>query len=141
MPLIVAGMATIVSVIVFIRKRFINKELATTDMKLVDKPKSLMFPALFLVFICTFSVFWIGANLINYALDFSTPVLKTYTVIEKKQRGGGKALKNYDLILNDESEELTMSVDIYTYKNYEIGEKITISIYQGALDVAYYVYD
>ena len=134
-------MATIVSVIVFIRKRFINKELATTDMKLVDKPKSLMFPALFLVFICTFSVFWIGANLINYALDFSTPVLKTYTVIEKKQRGGGKALKNYDLILNDESEELTMSVDIYTYKNYEIGEKITISIYQGALDVAYYVYD
>ncbi|MBQ3506178.1 MAG: hypothetical protein IJA89_05355 [Clostridia bacterium] len=138
LPLIIASMATIVSVIIVIRKCAVKRGLTTTEMRL-DKPKSLSISVALLTFVCAFSVLWIGLNVLNYTLDSSTPVLKTYTVIDKKQRGGGKTLKKYDLVLD--SEELTLSVDIYTYKNYEIGEEITISVYQGAFNEAYYVYE
>lgn len=136
--LIFAILAFLVSIIVVI-KLYFPKTGKEKPFLGGDRQNIIWIPLAGLMF--GFFIPWLCINSFNYAFDVSEPVNQTYTIVEKDIEGGSRSLTHYDLSLKNDEREIEISVSRSAYEEYEIGDEIVISLYQGAFNVPYYVYE
>ncbi len=87
-----------------------------------------------------FTVFsFVALKGINYAFDFSSPTVKTFTVTDKKEVFNYRA-EEKELHVENENEKLILTVTDYEFEIVSSGDEITIYFYDGALGENYYVF-
>ena len=135
--LIVAIVIFVISLIVVLKIYFSKK--AEGDLTPEYRNNLISIPIAGILF--GFCVALMCISSFNYIFDFSQPIKQTYTVIEKEVVGGVGVPYTSTLFLKDGNNEVKISVGNDVYEKYEIGGEIVISLYQGAFNVPYYVYE
>jgi len=82
---------------------------------------------------------WVTVNNANYMLDTSDPTVYELTIGEKKVNNSSKGPSDYYLIVGRNGQILEFEVAPSKYHQYEVGDKLPVSLYEGALGNAYYV--
>ena len=77
----------------------------------------------------------------NVYLDFSTPTYENFVIIDKDVDAGSRQITTYELKVQNGEVDFWLDVSEETYYNYEINDTITLSIYNGAFNEPYYIYD
>lgn len=85
-----------------------------------------------------FSLFWLTAQNLNYALDSSTPT-RFETVITEKNEYHSKSVTSYYLTVRLNGEAVEMSVLSGEYERVQIGDAYSVLQYDGAFGDAYYI--
>ncbi|MBQ8402889.1 MAG: hypothetical protein IJX55_00495 [Clostridia bacterium] len=91
---------------------------------------------LFLVFLLTF---YYAENL-NYAFDFSAPQ-EYRTVVSEKDYSSNRGGTNYYLTVYVNGKMVDLRVQGRVYDEYEVGDFVNVSIYEGAFGMTYYTMD
>lgn len=78
-------------------------------------------------------------NNINYMLDTSEPTVYELTIGEKETESSSKGGRRYYLIVGRNGQQLEMRVSQSEYYQYEVGDKLPVALYEGALGDAYYI--
>lgn len=76
---------------------------------------------------------------LNYALDRSTPEIKTVTIKDKDIDQNRKSADDYEFIFIVDGESYSVEVPSEIYYDYEIGDTFDIKIYQGAFDHPFFM--
>ena len=82
---------------------------------------------------------WVTVNNLNYMLDTSEPTVYELTIGEKNVDNSSKGPSSYYLIVGRNGQQLEMEVTPSEYRRYEVGDKLPVSLYEGALGDAYYI--
>lgn len=85
-----------------------------------------------------FLLSWILVCNLNYALDFSQPTELKCEIVSKRQGSDNESDKVYVMI---EDKEIGISVSDEEYFDLEVGDDIVVSLYKGAFNIAYYIYE
>lgn len=80
----------------------------------------------------------VTVNNLNYMLDKSEPTV-CELVIDEKNVETSRRSTDYCLILNHNGQELKIEVSGSTYYQYETGDKLPVSLYEGAFRKPYYI--
>ena len=93
-------------------------------------------------FCVTFLCVWMVLYVCNYSLDASDPQSISAEVCEMDVRSGGRAPTTYNLTVKTQNgEEIDLNVSQRVWHALEKGDQITVSLYKGALDESYYIYE
>ena len=76
---------------------------------------------------------------LNYALDRSTPEIKTVTIEDKDIDRNRKSSDDYEFIFSVGGEKYSAEVPSEIYYDYEIGDTFDIKIYRGAFDHPFFM--
>ena len=76
---------------------------------------------------------------LNYALDRSTPEIKTVTIKDKDIDLNRKSADDYEFIFIVDGESYSVEVPSEIYYDYEIGDTFDIKIYQGAFNCPFFM--
>ena len=104
-----------------------------------DKEKLISIPIIGLIAGFLFSFLTISS--MNVYLDTSIPTYEEFVIIDKDISTGAKRNTTYKLTLENENTTFTINVSEKAYYDYEIDDTITLSIYNGAFNEPYYIYD
>ncbi len=80
----------------------------------------------------------VTVNNLNYMLDKSEPTV-CELVIDEKNVETSRHRTDYYLILNNNGQKLKMEVSSSAYYQYETGDKLPVSFYEGAFEKPYYI--
>lgn len=84
---------------------------------------------------------WVTVENANYMFDASEPVIYELTVGEKDLETHSKSGTDYYLIVGLDGKKIELEVSQSEYYQYEIGDKIPISLYEGFFGKPYYIYE
>lgn len=84
---------------------------------------------------------WVTVENANYMLDTSEPTVYELTIGEKNLETHPKSGADYCLIVGLDGKEIQLEVSQSEYYQYEVGDKIPISLYEGFLGKPYYIYE
>lgn len=101
--------------------------------ELINKPLI----ALIIVFIFSF----VTITSLNFYLDNSTPNYEEYQIIDKDIQVGAKKITTYEFKVKKGDTVFTISVSELTYYDYEINDLIVLTIYSGAFNAPYYIFE
>ena len=87
-----------------------------------------------------FALTWLTISSMNVYLDTSTPTYVEFVIIDKDIDTGARQITTYEFEVKNEDTEFTIGVSEKTYYEYEINDIITLSIYKGAFNEAYYIH-
>ena len=87
-----------------------------------------------------FALTWLTISSMNVYLDTSTPTYVEFVIIDKDIDTGARQITTYEFEVKNEDTEFTIGVSEKTYYEYEINDIITLSIYKGAFNEAYYMH-
>ncbi|MGN0807586.1 MAG: hypothetical protein ACI4MN_03960 [Candidatus Coproplasma sp.] len=90
---------------------------------------------------CGFFMTWSTLGTMNYCLDYSTPKQEAFIITDKKVISGARTITSYDVYVKNSNTSFSISIDETSYNNYEIGDEIVLSLYSGAFNEAYYIYE
>ena len=127
--------AIVVAVIVFIPCLIYGIE----QCKYRDWDKGIGIPLLGLL--GGFLLSFLTISSMNVYLDFSTPTYENFVIIDKDVDAGSRQITTYELKVQNGEVDFWLDVSEETYYNYEINDTITLSIYNGAFNEPYYIYD
>ena len=85
-----------------------------------------------------FLLSWILLVNLNYAFDFSNPEKIACEIVDKKQGDNDSSDTFYVLI---DGKKIDISVSDSEYFEYEIGDEIVVSLYDGAFNLKYYIFE
>lgn len=86
-----------------------------------------------------FSLFWLTAQNLNYALDRSTPTRFETVITEKRSEYHTRAGEYYYITARLNGEAVELSVLSGEYERVQIGDAYPVLQYDGALGDAYYI--
>ena len=110
---------------------------AKIDVLELTKSLNLVFTPILICFLF-FSITWITAMNLNYALDSNEPTQQIATIVDKDVDTGGKS-RDYTFTLDLDGQTFDLNVSSSTYYDYEIGEEFTIEYRQGAFNHPFYI--
>lgn len=88
-----------------------------------------------------FLITFLTISSMNVYLDTSKPAYEKFVIIDKNVRTGARQLTTYELEVQKGEKFFYIGVSEEAYYDYEITDEITLSIYSGAFNVPYYVYE
>ena len=88
-----------------------------------------------------FVIPWMLICSLNFILDTSSPTYIEFEIVDKDIDSGSRRVTTYNLELENEGNNIRIAVSEVDYYNYEIGDEILISIYEGAFNERYYFHD
>lgn len=104
------------------------------------KSERVLVPVLTLTF--SFLFVWVALGVFNYSLDTGTPQQIVADVYDMRVSSGGRGPTVYELTLQTrEGEEITLNVGQRVWHEVKEGDRITVSLYEGALGEPYYIYE
>ena len=77
----------------------------------------------------------------NVYLDTSAPTYEEFVITDKDIHSGAKRVTTYELDVQRGGTTFTINVSNEAYYDYEVGDTITLSIYGGAFNEPYYIYE
>lgn len=104
-----------------------------------DKQNLIAIPLLGLLggFVLTYLT--VGA--MNVYLDFSAPIHEEYVIVDKDVRTGARQITTYEFKVQKDESTFFIGVSEESFYDHEINDKITLSIYSGAFNEPYYIYE
>lgn len=128
--LIAAGCLCVLSVVcVFLFKKYILR-----------KKYQILIPIFVLV--GAFLFVWLLLCTVNFSLDVGDPQKLTAEIVDRRVDSGRRRPATYKLKLcTQEGEEFTLNVAQRVWSELDEGDQITVSLYKGALDESYYIYE
>ena len=90
----------------------------------------------FVALIFGFFITWATVSNLNYALDTNEPVIYEQEILEKSYTSGKRSQNFFHVNIN--GKELKIEVTSKTYREYEVGDIIEISYYEGAFNDPFY---
>lgn len=132
---ITSGVATVVSIaiVVIVGKRAAEPMTRATKANLILIPIGVLIIAFLFVFL--------SCSAWNFGFDTSKPYDCACTVTDKKISSGARQATSYTLYLDYEGKSIHVDVSDTDYYSYEVGDDITVRLYEGALGEAYYYYE
>lgn len=103
-----------------------------------NKENVICYPILALMF--GFIIPWLSLNSLNVSLDFSTPTYEEFIILDKHVDTGARRITSYEVEVENEFSKFKIAIDEIDFYEYNIGDKITLNIYQGAFGKKYYLY-
>lgn len=104
------------------------------------KSERVLVPVLTLTF--SFLFVWVALGVFNYSLDTGTPQQIVADVYDMRVSSGGRGPTVYELTLQTrEGEEITLNVGQRVWHEVKEGDRVTVSLYEGALGEPYYIYE
>lgn len=129
-PSIIFGAITLIICVVYSIKKY---------KPIGDKEKLISIPIIGLIAGFLFSFLTISS--MNVYLDTSIPTYEEFVIIDKDVSTGAKSNTTYKLEVQNENTTFTINVSEKTFYDYETNDTITLSIYSGAFNEPYYIYD
>jgi len=77
---------------------------------------------------------------LNIIFDMSKPEISEYKIIDMDV-DGERRITSYELTVFDGSNEFVIDVSKDDYNKLKIGDIIELSLYEGAFNVSYYIYE
>lgn len=77
----------------------------------------------------------------NIYLDTSKPTYEEYIIKDKEINTGAKKITTYEFKVQKDDNSFRIAVSEMTYYRYEINDSIVLSIYSGAFNEPYIIYD
>lgn len=77
----------------------------------------------------------------NIIFDTSIPAYESFEIIDKYVRSGARQITTYQIEVQNENKTFNIAISKQDFYDIEIGDEITLSIYQGALGARYYIHD
>ena len=130
-PLAIAIVATVISII------YCSKNIS----KLRAKGKGQAVGIVIVTLIVSFLIPWATIDSANIFLDSSEPSYIEVAVVDKDIDSGARRITDYEIIVNIDGKEKTVSVSKSNYYDIEKGDTVVLSIYDGAFGVSYYQYE
>ncbi len=88
-----------------------------------------------------FLLTWLTVASMNVYLDTSVPTYEEYTIIDKDIRSGARQITTYEFEVEKNDIVFTIGVSETSYYSYEVNDTIRLSIYNGAFNEPYYIYE
>lgn len=88
-----------------------------------------------------FLITFLTISSMNVYLDTSNPTYEEFVIIDKDIRAGARQLTTYELEVQKGEKNFYIGVSEEEYYDYEITDEITLSIYSGAFNEPYYIYE
>ncbi|MBE6534751.1 MAG: hypothetical protein E7678_07300 [Ruminococcaceae bacterium] len=88
-----------------------------------------------------FLITYLVVSSMNVYLDSSTPTHEEYVIVDKKVRAGAKQITKYEFEVQNDDSSFFIGVSEESFHDHEINDKITLSIYNGAFNEPYYIYE
>lgn len=126
-----------ISLVIGIIAAVISFYYAKIDVLELTKSLNLVFTPILICFLF-FSITWITAMNLNYALDTNEPTQQIATIVDKDVDTAGKS-RDYTFTLNLDGKVFDLNVSSSTYYDYEIGEEFTVEYRQGAFNHPFYI--
>lgn len=126
-----------ISLVIGIIAAVISFYYAKIDVLELTKSLNLVFTPILICFLF-FSITWITAMNLNYALDTHKPTQQIATIVDKDVDTAGKS-RDYTFTLNLDGRVFDLNVSSSTYYDYEIGEEFTVEYRQGAFNHPFYI--
>lgn len=104
-----------------------------------SKENMISLPLCFLLLGFCFSFLTISS--LNIIFDMSKPEISRFEIIDMDVDGGGRRITSYELTVFDGSNEFVIDVIKDDYNKLKIGDIIELSLYEGAFNVSYYIYE
>ena len=77
----------------------------------------------------------------NVVLDRSEPTYETFEIVDKHISAGARQVTTFNVLVENDSVDFSITISERHYREYEIGDEITLSIYSGAFGVRYYIHE
>lgn len=126
-----------ISLVIGIIAAIIAFYLAKIDMLELTKSLNLVFTPILICFLF-FSITWITAMNLNYALDSNEPTQQITTIVDKDVDTSGKS-RDYIFTLELDGKTFDLNVSSSTYYDYEISEEFIVEYRQGAFGHPFYI--
>lgn len=104
-----------------------------------DLEKLICIPLIGLMF--GFAIPWLTISSMNVYLDTSSPTFEEFVIIGKDVDAGARQVTTYEFEVKKDDTIFTIGVSEEVYYDYEINDKITLSIYKGLFNEPYYIYN
>ncbi len=137
--LIICIIAFIICLFISIRKY--NKDKLNPKIRNKSRINGELISINILVLMMGFILPWMTISSLNVVLDNTAPKYEVFEVVDKDIRTGSRQITTYNLELEKGDIKINIAVAEVVYYEYEVGEKITVSIYNGAFNERYYTYD
>ena len=137
--LIICIIACIVCLFISFRKY--NKDKLNPKIRNKSRINGELISINILVLMMGFILPWMTISSLNVVLDNTEPKYEVFEVVDKDIRTGNRRITTYNLELEKGDIKINIAVSEVVYYEYEVGEKITVSIYNGAFNERYYTYD
>ena len=89
----------------------------------------------------SFAVVWLTVSSMNVYLDTSAPAYEEYIIVDKDVKAGSRQVTTYELEVKKGDTTFTIGVSETTYYSHEVNDTIKLSIYRGAFNKPYYIYE
>lgn len=126
--------------IVFSLKKY-NKDKNNPKKKLKTKNAGELVSFNIVMVMAGFLLPWMLLSSLNVVLDTTTPSYETFEIVDKDIDTGPRRVTTYNLELEKGDIKINIAVSELVYYEYEIGDEIVVSIYNGAFKERYYTYD
>ena len=113
--------------------------LFTTKMKFEPTSERIALP--FCALLLGFCFTWLTLGSMNVYLDTSAPTYEEYVIVDKDIDAGPRRVTTYELKVERDGKTFNIGVSEETYYDMEIGDQITLSIYEGAFGEPYLIFD
>ena len=77
----------------------------------------------------------------NVYLDTSAPTYEEYVIIDKGIKAGSRQVTTYEFDVKKDATVFTIGVSETVYYSHEVNDTIKLSIYNGAFNEPYYIYE
>ena len=104
-----------------------------------DKEKLICVPLLGLL--GGFALAFLTMGSMNVYLDSSLPAYEEYAIVDKDIDSGARQITTYEFKVERGDSVFYIGVSEQTYYDYEINDKIVLSIYGGAFNEPYYIHE